>query len=74
MKVFQSATKRISSSAKYFYTKTVSNYNLEYANFETTQVSNDNLVFMVICLADISSLFRKRSSVLLYWKIFSTYN
>ena len=66
MKVSQSAIQRISSSAKYFYTKTGSNYNLEYANFETTQVSNYTLDFMVICLADISSLFPKRSSVLLY--------
>ena len=54
--------KRISSSAKYFYTKTVLNYNLEYANFETTQVSNCNLDFTVICLAEdcfsLSSSFK----------------
>ena len=36
MKIFRRAIKRISSLAKYFFTKTVSNYNLEYANFETT--------------------------------------
>ena len=40
--------------------------NLEYANFETTRVSNYNLDFIVICLADISSFFPKRSSPLLY--------
>ena len=45
--VFRSAIQRISSLAEYFYTKTVSNYNLEYANFETTQVSNyNNLLFI----------------------------
>ena len=55
MKVFRSTIKRISSLAKYFYTKTVSNYNLEFGNLETTQVSNYNLDFMVICLVDIFS-------------------
>ena len=52
MKVFH-----ILSSAKYFYTKIVSNYNLEYANFEM-RVSNYNVDY-IICLADISSLYRK---------------
>ena len=54
MKVFH-----ILSSAKYFYTKIVSNYNLEYANFEM-RVSNYNVDY-IICLADISS-FPKRLS------------
>ena len=55
MKVFH-----ISSLAKYFYTKTVLNYNLEYANFET-RVSNYNIDY-IFGLADISSLFPKKLS------------